>query len=226
MTPAGSLGALLPAQVHYAEALCDDDGAADGAGLLAAELAAIGRAVPKRRAEYTTVRRCARTALAELGVADHPLVKGELGAPQWPDGVVGSMTHCAGYRGAAVALTAHITTVGIDAEPNAALPDGVLDRIARPEDLRDLPAAAGATPAWDRLLFSAKESVYKAWYPLARTFLDFAAASVRFDPDGRFTATLHVPGPLVHGVPLTGFAGRWTATPQLLITSIVLPAPR
>src|SRR5262249_33599292 len=57
---------------------------------------------------------------------------------------------------------------------------------------------------WDRLLFSAKESVYKAWFPLARRWLGFEEADVTLDPAGRFTARLLVPGPV------SGFTGRWT----------------
>ncbi|WP_306332212.1 4'-phosphopantetheinyl transferase [Streptomyces sp. KL109B] len=66
------------------------------------EEALIARAVPKRRNEFTTVRACAHDALAGLGLAPVPLLPDERGAPGWPPGVVGSMTHCPGYGAAAV----------------------------------------------------------------------------------------------------------------------------
>jgi 4'-phosphopantetheinyl transferase EntD len=69
------------------------------------EEAVIARAVPKRRQEFTTARHCARTALATLGAPPAPILPGEMGAPTWPPGYVGTMTHCAGYRAAAIART-------------------------------------------------------------------------------------------------------------------------
>jgi 4'-phosphopantetheinyl transferase superfamily protein len=78
---------------------------------------------------------------------------------------------------------------------------------------------------WDRLLFSAKESVYKTWFPVARTWLGFESADIIIDPRaGTFTARLLVPGPLVGGTPLTSLNGRWLADNGFLVTAAVLPA--
>jgi 4'-phosphopantetheinyl transferase EntD len=72
---------------------------------------------------------------------------------------------------------------------------------------------------WDRLLFCAKESVYKTWFPLARRWLGFESADVVIDPDdGTFTVEILVPGPL------TSLRGQWLADRGLLATAIVLPA--
>ena len=207
------IGELLPREVRAVEASVDPPEAA----LFPAERAVITRAVEKRRREFTTVRHCARAALAGLGVAPAPILPGERGAPTWPDGVVGSMTHCAGYRAAAVARAREIAAVGIDAEPNEPLPDGVLDAIARDDERPALDAAAPAAVCWDRLLFSAKESVYKAWFPLTRTWLDFHDATVRLEADGTFRAYLHVDGPV------DGFAGRWRVAGGLMLTAIATP---
>lgn len=189
------------------------------------EAAAVAHAVPKRRREFGTVRHCARRALVELGVAPVALLPGEHREPLWPPGVVGSMTHCAGYRAAAVARSAAVHTVGIDAEPHAPLPEGVLDAVARPEERDRLAELALSDPAvhWDRLLFCAKEATYKAWFPLARRWLGFEDAVVTPGRDGRFAVRLLVPGPVVAGVELGGFAGRWLAADGLLLTSITLP---
>ena len=105
----------------------------------------IAKSVAKRRNEFITVRHCARIALGELGVPPVPILKGEKGEPCWPDGVVGSLTHCAGYRGAVVGRSAAVRSVGIDAEPHDVLPDGVLDAIsARRGTRRDRGAARRA----------------------------------------------------------------------------------
>ncbi|MCX2924145.1 4'-phosphopantetheinyl transferase family protein [Streptomyces sp. NEAU-W12] len=186
------------------------------------EEAVIARAVAKRRAEFTTVRACARDALAKLGHPPAPLLPGQRGAPRWPEGVVGSMTHCPGYRAAVVARADEVAALGIDAEPDAPLPDGVLKGIARPEDLIALAALPAGGPAWDRLLFSAKESVYKAWFPVGRRLLDFQEATVAIMPDGTFAARVLAPAPTLRGRPLTGFSGRWTAGNGLVLTSIAV----
>ena len=82
----------------------------------------IARSVAKRRNEFITVRHCARLALGELGFPPVPILKGDKGEPCWPDGVVGSLTHCAGYRGAVVGRGAAVRSVGVDAEPHDVLP--------------------------------------------------------------------------------------------------------
>jgi 4'-phosphopantetheinyl transferase EntD len=77
---------------------------------------------------------------------------------------------------------------------------------------------------WDRLLFSAKESVYKTWFPLARSWLGFESADIVIDPDkGTFTVRLLVQGPLVNGSPLTRLNGRWLADQEFLLTAVVVP---
>jgi len=84
---------------------------------------AVARAVGKRRREFATARFYARTALARLGLDPAPIVPGPRGEPGWPAGVVGSMTHCAGYRAAAVARAEDVLTIGVDAEPDEPLPE-------------------------------------------------------------------------------------------------------
>jgi 4'-phosphopantetheinyl transferase EntD len=192
------------------------------------EQAVIGRAAESRQKEFATGRACARAALARLGRSPGPVLPGVRGAPQWPEGVVGSITHCDGYRAAAVALIRDVVSMGVDAEPNEPLPDhGMIELIARKSErarLNEL-AARGSAVRWDRLLFSAKESVYKTWFPLARRWLDFESADVVIDPDrGTFTACLLVQGPLVGGSPLTRLNGRWLAAHGLLLTAVVVPA--
>jgi 4'-phosphopantetheinyl transferase EntD len=214
---------ILPPEVAVAESVGDPV----EAELFGEEEAALGRSVAKRRLEFGSVRLCARAALARIGVPPAPLLPGERGAPGWPDGVVGSMTHCAGYRAAAVARDHAVLTVGIDAEPHAPLPPGVLDAVSVPAERARLRAAALDRPdvCWDRLLFSAKEAVYKAWFPLTRRWLDFDEADIALDAAaGTFTARLLVPGPRVAGRDLTGFAGRWLVEDGLLVTATAVPA--
>jgi 4'-phosphopantetheinyl transferase EntD len=102
---------------------------------------------------------------------------------------------------------------------------GVIAFGDEPAMLEKLGATAPGV-CWDRLVFSAKESVYKAWFPLTGRWLGFEEAAVTIDPlTGRFSARLLVPGPVIDGTPLTGFTGRWMADNGLIITAVVEPAP-
>jgi enterobactin synthetase component D / holo-[acyl-carrier protein] synthase len=215
---------ILPSRVTAAESFGDDA----AAELLPQERAFVARATESRRREFATARACARTALAQLGRLPDPVLPGPGGAPQWPDGVTGSITHCAGYRAAAVGLTRDIASLGVDAEPNEILPDhGMLELIALDQERVRLGELAECMPGicWDRLLFCAKESVYKAWFPLARCWLGFESADIVIDArGGTFTSRLLVPGPLVNGVRLTQMSGRWLADKGLLVTAVVVTA--
>jgi 4'-phosphopantetheinyl transferase EntD len=217
------ISSLLPDWVATCEAYHD----ASEDALFPAERDIITRAVQKRRSEFTTVRVCARAALAQLGIAPAPILPGLRGAPGWPDGVIGSMTHCDGYRAAAVALGSSGAGIGIDAEPHGPLPDGVIRLVARPEEHERLDALATGHPGvhWDRLLFSMKESVYKAWFPLTGRWLDFQEASITMRPEyGTFSAELLVPGPTVGGSELTAFQGRFVVSDGLVLSAITVGA--
>ncbi|GAA0273208.1 4'-phosphopantetheinyl transferase superfamily protein [Streptomyces polychromogenes] len=215
---------LLPAAVATRESF----GHLPESELYAEERELVAASVEQRRREFTTVRGCARRALAALGVPPAPILPDRRGAPRWPDGIVGSMTHSTGYQAAAVARRHDTVSIGIDAEPNEPLPSaGTLALVTLPEERRWLSRRQVLRPdvCWDRLLFSAKESVYKAWFPITGTWLDFEDALVTVDPDrGTFHARLLVPGPLADGVRLTGFSGRWMARRGMLLTAIALPA--
>ncbi|MFI9718178.1 4'-phosphopantetheinyl transferase [Streptomyces sp. NPDC052396] len=218
---------LVPSWAVAEEAF--EDAAQDVTSVLfPEEAAAVARAVPRRQREFATVRVCARAALGRLGHAPAPLLSSRRGAPRWPDGVVGSMTHCDGYRAAVVAGAADAASLGIDAEPNGPLPDGVLRMVSLESERALLARLAAERPEvhWDRLLFSAKESVFKTWYPLTQRELDFSEAELSIDPGaGTFQARLLVPGPVVGGERLDGFTGRWLADQGLVVTAIALPAP-
>ncbi|MEU6410449.1 4'-phosphopantetheinyl transferase superfamily protein [Microbispora sp. NPDC046933] len=184
----------------------------------------IARAVDRRRREFVTGRHCARLALARIGVTPVPIPRGERGAPVWPAGAVGSITHCSGYRAAAVASTNVARAVGIDAEPHEPLPEEVLSTIASPEEIAALRALGDADGeiCWDRILFSAKESVYKVWFPLTGRWLDFSEAVVGIEPSGAFRARLLATDPAMGTRTLSG---RWVVSDGHIATSIALPRP-
>lgn len=191
------------------------------------EEAAVAAAVEKRRREFVTARACARAALSRLGHPARAIPVGSRGEPVWPPGVVGSITHCAGYRACAVGAASDLRTIGVDAEVNEPLPANLIGDIALPEERRWIERAAVAEPgvSWDRLLFSIKESIYKAWFPLTRSWLGFEDASVLIDrAGGTFVASLLVPGPTLNGHQLDGFSGRWDCAGGLVLSAIAVQA--
>jgi 4'-phosphopantetheinyl transferase EntD len=194
-----------------------------GQGLFPAEERAIRTAGPRRRAEFIAGRLCARTALARLGVPGGPVLPGPAGQPQWPAGVTGSITHCPGYRACAVARTADVTAIGIDAEPDEELPGGLIETLAAgPEQaLIRRQAAAMPTVRWERLIFSAKEAAGKLWYPLTGQWPDWPDLVVSAATAGTFTVRLPEAGP---GLPST-MTGRWLVRDGLIITAIAWTRP-
>ena len=113
--------------------------------------------------------------------------------------------------------------LGIDAERNAPLREGVWEQVAHgsERELRDGGSEGGHR--LDVVLFSAKEAIFKAWYPLTRRWLGFGDAEVRIDSSGAFTARLLVPGPEVSGTPLRDLAGRWAADGDVVVTAVLVP---
>ena len=193
---------------------------------LPAEEPLIARSVAKRRNEFITVRHCARVAMAQLGVPPSPILKGEKGEPHWPDGVVGSLTHCEGYRGAVVGRRIAVRSVGIDAEPHGVLPKGVLDAISLPVERTEISALPGELH-WDRILFCAKEATYKAWFPLTQRWLGFEDAHITFTigsdgMTGDFVSRILIDPAALSGPPLIELAGRWSVAGGLALTAIVL----
>jgi 4'-phosphopantetheinyl transferase EntD len=99
------------------------------------------------------------------------------------------------------------------------VPDGVLSLVALAAERAMLAELAAGHPGvcWDKLLFSAKEAVYKAWFPLTHAWLDFTGARITIDPEaGTFDAAVLVPAPF------TGFSGRWLARDGLLLAAVVV----
>jgi 4'-phosphopantetheinyl transferase EntD len=215
--------ALLPPAVVAVEAFEDVPGEAPFPG----EEDLIAKAVEGRRREFITARRCARAALRAYGYPDAPIRNGPKREPQWPAGISGSITHCAGYRAAAVARTADISLLGIDAEPNGPLPEGIAESITVPGELDMLDRLTGTHPGtqWGRLLFSAKESVYKAWFPVTRRWLGFEEARLTIHPEaGTFTATILVDGARIDTRPaLSTLHGRFLVDRGLVLTALISP---
>jgi 4'-phosphopantetheinyl transferase EntD len=202
---------ILPIGVVAAESF----GPPEDWKLFAGEASAMATADPGRRAEFAAGRAVARAALASLGAPAGPVLPGRAGEPQWPGGVVGSITHCTGYRACAVTWARDLAAIGIDAEPCRALPDGLLAEVAGAAErawLTELGAASPGVP-WDRVLFCAKEAVYKAWYSRTGQRPGLRGMTVRLAAAGTFAAAR----------PAAGLTGRWLVRDGLVVTAVTVP---
>jgi 4'-phosphopantetheinyl transferase EntD len=221
---------ILPAGVIAAESF----GPLRARKLFPAEAAAVATANPGRRLEFAAARSVAHAALAGLGAPVVPVLPGWAGEPRWPQGVVGSITHCAGYRACAVALARDLAAIGIDAEPCLPVAGGPLAAQAGDAEragLAGLRAAGPGTP-WDRVLFSAKESVWKAWYTHTGRRPPLRTITIRISMAGMFAATLPcgcappAPGPpraSAGGPPVARLSGRWRVRSGLILTAVSVP---
>jgi 4'-phosphopantetheinyl transferase EntD len=210
---------LLPAYVASDEQWDDDP----RARLLPEEAAQIGGAVESRTREFTIARSCARRALVQLGLPEAPILRGSNREPIWPPGVVGSITHCKGFCAAVVGWESDLLSLGIDAETHEELPADLLVHTCLEPEIAWL-ASAPQGIHWDRVLFSAKESIYKAWFPLTHRWLGFEDVALTFAPaEGTFLARLLVDSPAIDGHALTEFAGRFIVRRGLILTATLVP---
>lgn len=144
-----------------------------------------GKAVAKRQAEYLAARICAKTALQQYQVTESPWVVAGERCPYWPQGWRGSLTHSDGIAAAIIARCHNISAVGIDIEGwiDEQRAERLASAILREEELvywRSLESSKSRA-RWLTRIFSAKESLYKALYPLARKAFYFHDASAMYD---------------------------------------------
>ncbi len=167
---------LLPSGAVIVEAR---DPAWWAGGLLPQEQHHVAHAADKRRREFTAGRRCARAALACLGLPDVAIGVGAQREPLFPAGVSGSITHTRDYCAAAVIRTGALRSLGIDAEDDAPMSDEIARRVMGDEERAALQRVARLGNV-DVLAFCLKEAFYKAAFPLCRRFLDFEEVAVRW----------------------------------------------
>ena len=199
------------------------------APLFPEEALSVRTAVPVRQREFALGRWCARRALAALGVAPQAIRSGPHRAPVWPAGIVGSITHCDGFAGAVVAPAVCLRSVGVDAEIANALPPDLVPLVCTASELswiRDHPEPEG--PDWAKVIFSAKEAVYKCISPLGAASLDFLDVTLALHPElGTFSARPATPA-ATQVTELGAICGRLAFTGAFVLTSAFVKtgAPR
>lgn len=161
--------------------------------------ARVARAVPQRRAEFIGGRWCAHRALAAIGRSAAQLPTGPLGAPVWPAGTLGSITHDSGACLAIAGPAGRHAGIGIDlcGLQRMAQLSSVAQSVLTPAEWQFLDHAAEADTHLQSV-FCAKEAAVKAVSERAGRFLDWREIVV--EPAGEsFCAHVQGMGGMVRG---------------------------
>jgi enterobactin synthetase component D len=179
----------------------------------------------KRQTEFSHGRSCAHQALAKFKLESEPIPRNaETREPCWPEEVRGSITHSGEYAAAAVGLTGDVSGIGIDLESLSRVVDFNISRHVCVEKELEWLKTLSPTKANHglRIIFSAKESIFKCLFPISRTYLYFKDATVEIDEDSdEFTFTLSRE---CYGITAAGFkhSGKFSIIDKMLLTSIYL----
>ena len=179
----------------------------------------------KRRAEFTMGRIYAHGALSRLGLESKPILRNpETREPCWPGSVWGTISHSAGFAAVAVGLKKEIKGVGIDLESFSKSVDFKIRRHVCVESelewLDSLPTKQANRAL--RIIFSAKESIFKCIYPGTKTYLSFKDAAVSVNETEKtfsFTIFKSYPGIIQQGFPNHG---RYSEMDKMLLTSVYI----
>lgn len=191
--------------------------------------ASLGRAVPKRRAEFAAGRRCACEALRALApqLATVEVAIGGQREPLFPPGAVGTISHSREIAAAAVAAASRAVGIGLDIEHWGEEAASVTDHVLVPGELQRLLAQTGwAASRVATLAFSAKETLYKCLFPTVQVYFDFQDAEITAidTTERRFEARLRVDlaGGLRAG---ETFHGRFQLAEAYVVTALIRESP-
>lgn len=152
------------------------------------EEALIEGAITKRAREFRSGRTAARQCMRQLEIDLSPILKGSRGEPTWPDGCVGSISHCGEYCLVILSSSPEVLSLGADIEEIGRVKSHLWPRVFVETEILFLSsldpreAEEAAT-----ILFSAKEAFFKWQYPLTFSWLEFLDAEVVLKQDDRFT---------------------------------------
>ncbi|MBU1076483.1 MAG: 4'-phosphopantetheinyl transferase superfamily protein [Spirochaetes bacterium] len=139
----------------------------------------ITKAVLKRQQDFATGRWCARETIKKMGLKISPLLMGKEGEPLWPRGICGSISHSDGAYCSAGAFLKHHSSLGIDIEEkNRRINDNAAKFILNEDEIEWIRRKGKKKDEYITLIFCAKESVFKLFYPLIKRRFFFSSVSV------------------------------------------------
>ena len=182
--------------------------------LLPEEASATTNFSQKRLAEFKLGRACVHEIFASLGFADVPLRVGESRQPLWPEGLVGSISHTGDIAICAIASKQDIAGIGIDIEAIESEAFDLLTMVASPAELERMHAPRASCNYLAKLLFSAKESVFKCQFTVTGKWRDFKDVNLELDFENKVFATS-----LKDYDNTINILGAWDVTTQHIVTA-------
>jgi 4'-phosphopantetheinyl transferase EntD len=140
-------------------------------------------AVASKRTSFTLGRNAAAQALRAIGIDPAPpVLQGKGKNPLWPEQVVGSITHCEPWTICVVAKSSAAKALGVDLEDVRRVQNPDIGEVICTRS--EMEWIAGSEDQLGSLImvFSAKEAMYKAYYPFCRRYFDFTDAELAWDP--------------------------------------------
>ena len=134
-----------------------------------------------RKEHYRSGRICAGEVLSKLGTLGQPVLRDpQTREPLWPEGISGAITHSGKWAAAAAGKTSDVSGIGIDLEDLERQVDSRISRhVCIPEEQKWLQECGEDFLEQNlKIIFSAKESIFKAFFPYTRTFLHFHDARI------------------------------------------------
>ena len=139
----------------------------------------IRNAAQKRINEFSTGRLCAKKALSHFGINQFPVLIGEHREPVWPKSIIGSISHCKDIVAVAVARKGEYKSLGIDIESVKELRYDLRRHVCTDDENRWIASRDSCqNDILQILLFSLKESVYKAFFQYAKVKMRFNDCSI------------------------------------------------
>ena len=134
-----------------------------------------------RKEHYRSGRICAGEVLSKLGTLGQPVLRDpQTREPLWPEGISGAITHSGNWAAAAAGKTSDVSGIGIDLEDLERQVDSRISRhVCIPEEQKWLQECGEDFLEKNlKIIFSAKESIFKAFFPYTRTYLHFHDARI------------------------------------------------
>ena len=134
-----------------------------------------------RKEHYRSGRICAGEVLSKLGTLGQPVLRDpQTREPLWPEGISGAITHSGNWAAAAAGKTSDVSGIGIDLEDLERQVDSRISRhVCIPEEQKWLQECGEDFLEQNlKIIFSAKESIFKAFFPYTRTYLHFHDARI------------------------------------------------
>ena len=168
----------------------------------------VKNAVFSRRQEFARGRGAARLALAQLGCPKVAIAARPDRTPIWPDGYVGSISHCNGFCGAVVCKIADLSAIGFDAEVLSSSTTEI-DSLMFSREERSHFSTLPALHNWRIIAFSAKEAFYKFYYPKSGHRLTFLDIGITFSMESSLLRGAFEVYPCNSNLSVLGHHGNW-----------------